>query len=469
MNNIIQTCRNRNKTIDKCLFEENKSKSLLTLVREEFEKRSSVENNGECLPQDLFSIIEDHIEKRSGKEVAKKAGKALESNTLMTADHYGGIYSAQSMQGDLLYYAALKASGYDAQVVPIMAYGQVPMNNSTFPRGIILYENNGEPLKVPVTPSKYRTYCVSQMPPFSKKEIEAANKKIKKELCGKDGDSIAHLVEKVYCQDVCLNAPDYKTQVYHVSNALYKTFLGNDEFVFVECEEVFGRLLLEDLKKTSSFVHRMIYDEKFFKALKDEFEDLSLFVGIDEKNRVFPLIMEEPTIIKGTTRDGEEICYELSDQKIEELLGSSKLYVSMFGCVLMSSFQRGITLYGGEFQAVYLEEWKEKLMKAFDALEETGHRERIEKIYCKGYLSGPIFLLTTGNNGLVNAGPVEMIINNKTYGDIAHLLEKTSVYDANVMGMYEFYNDLTLSNEKNEGWYDSITSYFKEKYEGNSI
>ena len=41
----------------------------------------------------------------------------------------------------------------------------------------------------------------------------------------------------------------------------------------------------------------------------------------------------------------------------------------------------------------------------------------------------------------------EMIINDKTYGDISHLLEETSLYDSQIMGMYEFYNDLTLSNE----------------------
>lgn len=469
MDNIIQVCRNRNKTIDTALSDAAKHKTLLEYVNEEFAKVGKGKYTDGFSPEDISKVIYEYVRKQSGETTAQKVTELLKSNTLITADHYGGIYSTQSFQGDLLYYAGLKEAGFNTSVVPILAYSQVPMNNSTFPRGLILYENDGEPLKLPVTASKYRTYSVGQVPPVSKKEIEALKKKIKNEAPSNIVERLAALVEEIYGQDKVLEAKDYRTQLYYVAGDLYKKVLGADEMCFIECEEVFRELMKKDLENRESLVYRLLFDKSFWQVFDAEFEGISLFAGIDDSGRAFPLTIHEGNYLTGSSRDGAKVQYEINKEKIVELLDNKKIVVSMVALALMSSFQRGVSLFGGEFQAIYLEEWKEKTTKALRATGEEGLAKRVENTYCKGYISGPSFALTTGNNGLVNAGPLEMIINDKTYGDISHLLEETSLYDSQIMGMYEFYNDLTLSNEKIEGWYGTITNYFKTNFERNSI
>ena len=113
MDNIIQVCRNRNKTIDTALSDAAKHKTLLEYVNEEFAKVGKGKYTDGFSPEDISKVIYEYVRKQSGETTAQKVTELLKSNTLITADHYGGIYSTQSFQGDLLYYAGLKEAVFN--------------------------------------------------------------------------------------------------------------------------------------------------------------------------------------------------------------------------------------------------------------------------------------------------------------------------------------------------------------------
>lgn len=469
MEQIINICKEKNSVVRSNLDNSKRNENLLDFVNNEFAKTIGAKGAEGYSPQELTEIIKEYICVRSGKTIAEKAVLPLKSNTLMMADHYGGIYSTQSFQGDLLYIKGLKEMGLVTEVIPVLACGQVPLDNSTFPRGMIYYEGDGMPLRLPVMTTKHRASAAGAAPGFNDGDVEKFIKRIKKDVKGKNREALVQLAEEIYKNDTVLNEKDFKSQMYYVSKDVMERCLDGETVIYVDFEEVFGKLFLKDIERPNSLCYRILYDELFLKTLKEEMPDISLFVGLDKKGKKFYLSLDSDGFLRGKTRNNEEIIYKTEPEIIQNLIKEKKVYVSVYACAVMSAFQRGMMLFGGIFQSVYLEEWKKKTIKALKNAGCEKEADRINTVAGNGYMSGPIFALTNGGGGFVNAGPLEMILHNKTFKDIEHLVNETSIYDGHMMGMYEFYNDLTTADKKCEQWYEKLNRFFKENYEKNCI
>lgn len=469
MEEIIKRCKEKNSTVRKHLEDSQRNKSLLSFVHEEMSKKESGQAEEGYSPSELTEIIVDYIRVRSGEAIAKKAAETLKSNTLLMADHYGGIYSTQSFQGDLLYIKGLKEAGVKTEAVPILACAQVPLNNSTFPRGMILYDTDEAPLKLPVTNAKNRVSAACAVKGFDADDVNRFIKRIRSDVPGEKGEALLRLSEEIYKREEVLRETDFRKQMYYVGKDVMERCLDGETVLFVDFEEVFGKLFLKDLKRTDSLCFRILYDRNFRNALKEEMPEMNLFVGIDGEGKSFPLVLGDDGFLRGKTRGNEEVVYNTDEGTLQELIKSGKIFVSLYVCIVLSAFQRGMTLFGGIFQSVYLNEWKQKTMAAMKRTGCEKEAERIGTVPGDGYISGPIFALTKGCSGLVNAGPLEMILQKKTLKDIEHLISETTVFDAHVMGMYEFYNDLTTADEKCGNWYQALTKFYGEAYEKNGI
>ena len=74
-----------------------------------------------------------------GEEDAARIRDVLNENVICTADHHGSLYCSQFLQGDILFALILEKLGRQNPVVPVLAAGQVELENSTYSRGISAY------------------------------------------------------------------------------------------------------------------------------------------------------------------------------------------------------------------------------------------------------------------------------------------------------------------------------------------
>ena len=89
----------------------------------------------------------------------KEAGgllEALKQKAICTADHLGSLYCSQFMQGDFLFALIMEKLGGPVPCVPVMAAGQVELENSTYARGICAYSSGENKLFLPLFPAKSR-------------------------------------------------------------------------------------------------------------------------------------------------------------------------------------------------------------------------------------------------------------------------------------------------------------------------
>ena len=136
---------------------------------------------------------------------------------------------------------------------------------------------------------------------------------------------------------------------------------------------------------------------------------------------------------------------------------------------LMSGFLRGFSWYGGVLQSQYLPHWNERTCEMLSCAG-FGSEAKLREAYDgSGYLSGPVYLLFDTGDGAVNAGPLECMVKTPDAQRLDELYRTTDIRSAHEMGMFEFYNDLLLPNEKKEGWYETIAIYCKQHYASHTL
>ena len=165
-----------------------------------------------CDPADLIAAASGLAGRRLGPAFAEGVREALGFGVLCTADHHGGIYCAQTFQGDLFYAALLRKLGYTGRTVPILGAAQVELSSSTFARGICIATDPEEVQLLPLFRRKYRNRMTSQVPPVDRDMIVEFRKSLRTVMRPEMRSALEELIGTVYESDAVLAAESFSAQ-----------------------------------------------------------------------------------------------------------------------------------------------------------------------------------------------------------------------------------------------------------------
>jgi len=458
---------------------------------------------------DLFKIIEKYCLTFTDAWAAKRVVHDLAVNpVVLTANHQGVDFFAQSVQGTLIF-ALNRLLSPPSPIVPVFAFGNVPLNNLTFPRGMLLYRVNPAqlkkmPLKAPLFPDRLKRRMVSHTPKFDQAMVLRLKKRLrqmvlKKQVASDLSDIAVALLNKDYCDAAVMRLPDYSQQATVLNSRIWKQLFSNQQptadLIYLEIEKVVSQLLIGDFANTQSLAYQVMFEEKLRENMLEalnrvtgcwDYETLCrrvdphfsnevrthsnhnagtvFFWGIDESGRRIPLALIKANtttlILRGISDQGKSFEIPFSCQSLLDGLQQGKLLPSLFTCFLTIAFARGMVCIGGYHQGEYLPRMKQGLVEAL--CQTKGYQDiarLIDQVTADSYLSGIMAVMTRTENGdgLAPAGPVEMIASGGLTPEDIEKMRTLTVRESHLAGLFETVPDIIHPSSLDPDWKLKLT------------
>ena len=453
---------------------------------------------------DLVEVIHRYTGALLGESLAEKVSKGFMDNPVaLTANHHGVDYFAQSVQGSLLF-ALRKLNGCESKAaVPIFSCGNIPLDNLTYPLGLLIYHTNGQghqtvPMKLPVFSNSKRRALVSVSVPLSDDMVKRAKSRVvkmsaKHEITQGFAGTVQRMLDDCYASHDILDLSTYSEQSVILNHKIWNRLFVDPQkvpqAVTLELEEISRQLLVLDLKNPGSLAHSVLFDTPLTAAVIEKLDKSKavwnqellrtrlgkmrenthqevtsngcgtmFFWGINNRGRRVPLYLDfdnqHNKMLRGIDDQGIHWELQFTEESIIEALNQKKLLPSIFTCFLVIAFARGVSCIGGYFQAEYLPDMQMGLVHALSEIK--GYQkfaDNIEQVVTHKYLSGmQTVMLEKKDRGLVPAGPLEIMSSGGLKDqDIEKILALT-VKDAHIASLLETIADVARSEICDESW-----------------
>lgn len=399
--------------------------------------------------EDLLHIVRRQSMELFGESLAEALVSKLEKTpVILTANHHGVDYHPLYVQGALVF--ALpellnSVSSPKKNVVPILSFGSVSLNNATFPRGILLHPSQDcacrrSYQKVSVFPDHNKHAMVSFTPAFTREMVQKARAST---LClhqrGAISDQIAveldDILENEYLSEKVLKQDCFSSQVSLLNLKLWQRVLGprlgagTPAIIYLEIEKIVSELLQRDMDSDLSLGGRVLFDKALRNHLLTSLNGQSgcwdltqkhkgtfFFWAIDPRDRRVPLEFTEEggrTWLVGQDAHGTDYRFSMTPAKLKQALADRKLLPGMFLCFLATAFARGMRCFGGPWQTTYLPAIQAGLVEALRGTSGYGTwAEQVASVPTANYVSGMTVALARNGDSLCAAGMVELSTSN---------------------------------------------------------
>jgi hypothetical protein len=460
---------------------------------------------------DLLDLVYRQVTSQFGKEKARRAIHDLERMPLvLTANHHGVTYFAQDFQGNLIFALNRLGNGEVPRTIPVFACGTVPLDNLTFPLGMLYYDAAGGgppgvPKKLSVFSNKMRRQLVSCAKPFDRSMIERARRRsqslIAEGRISATLDAAIHaLLVDDYSHPKIAGLTSYTQQAtalnYRIWRRIFRTKHRMPDLFTLELEKVAMGLLKKDLTNHASLAHCVMFDtrlrDQVFNILDGERAcwrtrfllrrlhadadavknsgstagcGTMLFWGLDERRRRVPLYLRAvgpgKALLCGVDDRGRVYERPYTAGSILEGLRQNQLLPSIFTSLLTLSLARGVVCAGGYFQCEYLPAMQRGLVDALQAV--AGYADvarKVSRVKTDTYLSGMIAVMRRAKAGhLVPAGPLEIIAGGGIDDEALSKMMALSLKDAHIGALAETIQDLPVAEKAvlPDNWRSELT------------
>jgi len=442
---------------------------------------------------DFIEICSIYTEKYLGKSKAVKIKQRLEKyNDILTSNHHGPTFCNIQIQGEIVY--ALSENKGD--IMPVFAFGDIPLNNSTYPRGIKLSTNE----KLSLFPDSKKNSLVSFVEAFSEESVNKALVKcnklhISEKISDKHHRKICDILNNIYLDKHILNYDTYSEQSVVINSKLWEKLFDHSVKEFLpekacfEIEKIVSELLFFDLVNNNSLIFNLFYNhnlkESILKELDRQFgcwdnkkltqlpnidindheyphkrnrllagSGTHFFWGIDAKKRRIALRLTSINGIEyltGIDDSKNEFKIEFNQNSLCQAIKNNTLLPSLFTCFTTISFARGFQCYGGFMQTDYLSNMRDGLVKALRQCNKHNWAEIISKIKTNNYCTGLQFILSRiSSNTVFPSGTVEIISNGGLSHNDIQFIKNISLDQANLLGMPVKYPAVYRRDERDD-------------------
>ena len=427
-----------------------------------------------------------------GSELGEAVSEDLqEMPQVLTANHHGIDTFAQSTQSNLLFSMRKREDGKPAKTVPVLACGSVPLNNLTYPRGLLIYAGStsteeGGICKLPLFPDSYKRKLVSVAGPFTTEMLSRSRVRAKKlaeddNLSRSLGSALNTVLDDF--SSVGQEFSGYGRQATVLNHRVWqRLFQGQpcySELVYVELESIVSRLLQKDLFDKSTICHQLMFDPELRRRLienldgqrgcwqyetllrrcsgssaeegldpTDSAQGTMFFWGVDAKGRKIPLcIMEDENgtsvDLSGIDDRGQLWTYPFTAADIAQGLEDGRLLPSIFTSYLLVSIARGISCIGGYYQADYLPIMRNAVIETLRSNSvETVKTLDTGKLRPDLYLSGMQTIGLKSDNQILPAGPLEIIAGGGLNAEQYEQIGEVTVLQSHIASLYDTIMDV---------------------------
>lgn len=451
---------------------------------------------------DLLEVVYRYTAPLLGGTIAEKAAQELQSSpAVLTANHHGVDFLAQSVQGSLLF-SLREVGGKPAATVPVFACGNVPLNNPTFPRGLLLYHaDRGAPefrlpIRLPVFLDRHKRQSVSVVEAYDAAMLVRTEQRLAAMMRTQQIPfNLAAAAEKILGEDyrssLASGLKSYSQQAVVLNNLIWKRCFREPEqvpeMVFLELEKIASLLLQVDLQDENSLMWQIMFNPMLRDEVLSQLDGAKacwdrgkltqlanpdpndkksdpggcgtiFFWAIDNTGRRVPLTFtgspDRQGMLQGRDDRGELCAFSFNSQDITQSLQAGKLLPSLFTCYSAISLARGISCCGGYFQADYLSNIQNVLVGAFsEIIGEAGLVEDVNRVPTSIYLSGMQGVMRSlDSNFLLPAGPIEIIASGGLSPTQIEQMRLLTVRDAHLGGLAETLPDFLPRDNLPDNW-----------------
>ncbi|MFA7164881.1 MAG: hypothetical protein WC124_03405 [Desulfoplanes sp.] len=364
-------------------------------------------------------MVYQYTQRILGKLTASLLTSQLEASPdVLTANHQGLDCYSQTIQGTLLFaLSRIMHPQSDHPFFPVLACGNAPLHNLTFPRGILLarhikvHTGPNEPrqtaIKIPIFPSRFQNTLVCQMTAYTPKMLQTAHSRTLAEetgLLSSEKKAVLNLLDRVY--PAALQYTNSSDQCVALNSLAWKELFARELHaalpipVYLELEKVSTRLLKTDLCNERSLINALLFDPRLRTALlqildghtgcwslqhlqeirsggillRDQGMGTLFFWTTDHKGRKLPMDIvrtggTERLIPLGLTPKTRGI--DWTPTGLTEALKAGHIFPSLLVSFTVLALARGLVCHEGIYQAEYLPGMQQGVMQA---LQETGRK-----------------------------------------------------------------------------------------------
>lgn len=447
---------------------------------------------------DLNKAVFQYTTPLLGKSVAKRVAHDISNSpSVLTTTHHGIDYFANSVQGNLIYGAGALTGRSSQSTIPVFSWGNIPLNNATYSRGILIYLANYPslqemPLKLPLYPDKCKNTMVSYTQAFDLKMIAALKQRIyqlfkKNILLPSTLDILNTVLDEDYSDPDVISLQSYSEQSVIVNHRIWKRLFSNKtdipDLIYIEMETIVNTLLQTDLANAGSLARRVLFNpsvkQDLLRALdgvrgcwnqKNLIEQQNrirkktqtgtgtvFFWGVDPRGRRIPLHSETNSkgqeFLCGIKSNGDLFTIPYHIEAIMQGLYEKTILPSLFTCFLTVSFARGLVCIGGDFQGEYLSKMQTGLTRSLKKSGDEDLADCIKNVKTDAYLDGMLaFMCPLKKTSFIPAGPIEIISSGGVAkSDIEQALLLT-VREAHMAGLFETLEDSKADLSKEPEW-----------------
>ena len=408
----------------------------------------------EILPsEDLLEAVESHLTPFFGRETASRAAAVLgRQRCLSTANHHHFSFDYSTVQDTLLYEQWLRKRGETEGIVPIFAAANVHLQNSAFPRGILIYDCGlpEKKLKLPLFPHKMKHTCVAGIGGVDSSMVQAARTRLRQvKENGTIGLAMYHAISEFYetivMSDAAQGCGSYRAQTTVVNEQLSRRYFTDrsPRYLWMPMEDITSELLQKDLRQEEGLLNRLLFHPPLRACLMGQLDGVSgcwtgssagthFFWGLDGRGVLFAMHLETAqgeTLLTGTDSAGGAVTVPFAAGPVCEHLRRRTLLPSLFLIFLELYFLRDYTVFGGYYQPTYLKKMQTGLVQALGELGLFRREAEILREKVSHLTLGPTYLLRDRGDGPYRVSTAELLEEPISTAELEEALEM-SVLDS---------------------------------------
>lgn len=297
---------------------------------------------------------------------------------VITGDHHGLLTHPILVQSNALVSCVAAGSGLGYQIV--FAFGCLPLNNATYPRGVIWA---GE--RFPIFPDRLKHSMVCAAEAFRPEMLQRLPQEIR---------SIIQTTPGVF------ELPSYAAQATVVNRELWTSVFsgksGTPQLVYLQAEDIASDLLVTSLNKGDELARVLLDPETRASALKALSAiqggrsrlggGTDLFWALGKTGKGIKLTVEQGSLI------GEDCLFELESEVISDALTDRRLVPGLFLSYL-ALLKHGFVCLGGFNQLDYFARLREAWLNCLVLQDSRQQAADIKGRRYQGYLCGLLALM----------------------------------------------------------------------------